>query len=143
MCGLHKYKYWVEDKMSKMEGETLYEKGITPKSTADYVCFDVYEGVRLAVVLLEAKVQKALKMKSIAQVIGYFIRSASSSVKPAVCFVVTEQTVTVVLFPFVDPDFQEFSLINAIWLKTVCYTNNITGILYLIAILIRVSFAIA
>ena len=76
--------------------------------------------------LLEAKVQKALKMKSIAQVI--------------VCFVVTEQTVAVVLFPFVDPDFQEFSLINAIWLRTVCYTNNITGILYLIAILSHRKF---
>ena len=91
-------------------------------------------------VLLEAKVQKALRMKSIAQVVGYFIQSVSSNVKPAVCFVVTEQTVTVVIFPFVDPDFQEISLINAIWLKTVCYTNSITGILYLIAILSHRKF---
>ena len=45
MCALHKYKYWVEDKKSKMEDEILYERGITPKSTADYVCFDAYEGL--------------------------------------------------------------------------------------------------
>ena len=38
MCGLHKYKYWVEDKMSKMEGETLYEKGITPQTTYALMC---------------------------------------------------------------------------------------------------------
>ena len=45
---------WIAYKMLKTEGEMLYEKGITPK----VLCFYVYEGVRLAMVLLEAKVQK-------------------------------------------------------------------------------------
>jgi len=35
------------------------EKGVTEKSTADYVCFHVHEGKRLAAVLLETKTQKA------------------------------------------------------------------------------------
>lgn len=139
ICALHQYTYWVEDKMVGYEDDEMtLEKGITMKSTADYICFDVYDGVRLAVVLLEMKVQSSLKAKSIAQVMGCFIRS--HSVKPAVCFVLTEQTLNVVLFPFVDPSSPEFCLVNAVWLKLVNYSRNIIGILYLLGVLTHRQF---
>ena len=92
--------------------------------------------MRLAVVLLETKVQRAVTMKSIAQVIGYFIRLASSTLKPAVCFVLSEDTLNVIFFRFAN----DISLINAIWLKSACYTDNMCGILYLIAILTHRNF---
>lgn len=47
------------------EDETILEKDVMKKSSADYVCSDVYDGNRLAVVLLETKVQCAVKMKSV------------------------------------------------------------------------------
>lgn len=95
------------------------------------LCFDVYERGKLAVVLLKTK---TLTMKNITQTIGYFIKSFSSSVKPPVCFVLTEQTLNVILFPFLDSS-SKLSLINAVLLKPVCFCDNINGILYLLGIL--------
>jgi len=97
ICGLQQYWCRVEDKMwGSEEDETILEKSVTRKSSVDYVCFDVYDGIRLAVVLLEIKVQCAVKVHSIAQVIGYFIRSVSSAAKPAVCCVLSEEMLNVV-----------------------------------------------
>ena len=49
------------------------ERFVSEKSTVDYVCSYLHEGSRLAVVLIEAKVQSAVKKKTIAQLIGYYI----------------------------------------------------------------------
>ena len=69
--------------------ETYLERFMSEKSTSDYVCFHLHEGSRLAVVLTEAKVQSSVKKKSIAQLIGYYIRSPSNNLKPAICFVIS------------------------------------------------------
>ena len=104
ICALNGYWYRVEDKMLKLEPadiETTMEQGVIERSTADYICFHVRDGLRLAAVLIETKVQRAVSMNSIAQLIGYYVRSPSISMKPAVCLLLT--VTHVVLFLFVDP----------------------------------------
>jgi len=104
-----------------MNAVTNVDEGILEKeiTTADYVCFHVHEGKRLAAVLLETKMQKAFKMNSIAQLVGYYLRSPSISIQPAVCIVLTEATMHMILFLFLDQ--HGSSLVNAVQLKPIYY----------------------
>jgi len=112
----------VEDRMNAVTNvdEGILERGITEKSTADYVCF---EGKRLAFVLLETKMQKALKMNSIAQLVGYYLRSPSITIQPAMCIVLTEATMHMILFSFIDQNGR--SLVNAVQLKPYILPKNL------------------
>ena len=63
--------------MVSEDSKRILEKDVTVKSTPDYISFDMYDGVRLAVLLLETKAQRSFQMKSIAQAIRYFRRAHS------------------------------------------------------------------
>ena len=143
ICTLNGYWYRVEDKMLKLEPadiETTMEQGVTERSTADYICFHVRDGLRLAAVIIETKVQRAASMNSIAQLIGYYVRSPSISMKPAICLLLTETHLHVVLFPFVDPKDPSTCLVNAIWLKPFTYKKNLFASLYLMTLLTHKDF---
>jgi len=115
----------------------ILEKGVTEKSTADYVCFHVHESKSLAAVLLETKMQKAFKMNSIAQFVGYYLRSPSISIQPAVCTVMTEATLHIILFPFLDQ--YGSSLVNPVLLKPIHY-KKLPAALSLLAVVTHKDF---
>ena len=51
--------------LRKYIDEAHLERFVSEKSTVDYVCSYLHEGSRLAVVLIEAKVQSAVKKKTV------------------------------------------------------------------------------
>ena len=124
---------------SKEIDEAYLERFVSEKSTGDYVCFHLREGSRLSVVLIEAKVQSAVKKKSIAQLIGYYIRLPFNSLRLAICFVISEESIHVVIFPFMNPD-TKVSLLNAVFLKPFYYEGNIKAALELIGVITHKDF---
>ena len=60
--------------------------------------------------------------------------------KPAVCLLLTETHLHVVLFPFVDPKDPSTCLVNAIWLKPFTYKKNLFASLYLMILLMHKDF---
>lgn len=140
ICAFNGYRYRVKDKMFQLRPadiKTNMEKSVTQKSTADYICFHVHNGFCLAAVLIETKVQRAVNMNTVAQLIGYYVRSPSISL---ICFVLTETHLHVVLFPFLDPGDPGTCLVNAIWLKSLACMNDLSASLYLITLLTHKDF---
>lgn len=143
LCAMHGYWFRVEDRMYTVSDldEGVLENAITERSTADYVCFHMHEGRRLAAVLLETKTERSFKMNSIAQLVGYYLRSPSITLMPAVCIILSEKTLSVVLFLFVDGHMN--SLVNAVLLKSIHYRNNLLAALALLTIIIHKDFKYA
>ena len=139
ICALNNYYFRVEHRMAVTEDERSscnpdLSDAISSRSIADYICYSIYEGKKLVTVILETK--QRFTINSLAQLLGYYYRAATSHQTFGLCLLLTKQSIHCILCPFRN---EGDVLVNAICLKEISF-ENLHGLLYLIAILTNTRF---
>ena len=124
------YKWCMKHRMILVDDDSITDlpQSISDCSVADYICYSVHEGKRLVTVILETK---KISINGVAQLLGYYFRTATSYQAIGVCLLLSKQSLCCILCLFGD---QAGTLVNAICLKEI-KLKDLPVVISLLAIL--------